>query len=286
MVGSFDYLRPQSLAEALEFLHKQPETCRVLAGGTDLLVLIRRSVASPAHLLDIKALPETGRFEYTLGEGLLIGAAVTVNRLAESPLVREKYPALADAAGALATYQVRNRATLVGNICNASPGSDLAPALLVFEARVRVKSLNGSREIPIDEFFTGVKKTVLKPDELVTEVFLPDPGEGDKSVYLKQGRVKGHDLAVAGVAVRLTGSKKLCLAVSALAPAPLRLRHLEEMLNAVGFDAVTAEKAALEVEHFIRPISDIRASAEYRKHIAAALLKRAIRHCEGGGKSA
>ncbi len=285
MVGNFDYLRAQCLAEALEFLDEERENCRVLAGGTDLLVLIRRSIESPAHLLDIKALPEARRFEYTRGAGLLIGAAVTVNQIAQLPVARKKYPALADAAGVLGTHQVRNRATLAGNICNASPGADLAPPLLVFEAWVQVKSLTGSREIPIDEFFAGVKKTVLRPDELVTGVYLPDPGDGDRSVYMKQGRVKGHDLAVAGVAVRLTESKKLCIAVSALAPAPLRLRQLEERLNVVGINPATAEQAAQEVEQYIRPISDVRASAEYRKHLAAVLLKRAIRQCEGGGKN-
>lgn len=276
MFSNFDYVKPKTLAEALEYLDQHGHESKILAGGTDLLVLMRRNLAMPAHLLDIKAIEETRRLDYALGEGLFIGASVTVNQVAQSEVVKRRYPALAEAAGSLASYQLRNRATLVGNICNASPGADLPPPLLVFEAGVHIVSLLGSRVVPIAEFFTGVKKTVLHPGEVALGVSLPEPPPGDRSLYLKQARIKGHDLGIVGVAARLTGEKRFRLAMSAVAPTPIRLFQLEEMLNTRPLSPGLAERAGEEVRRLIHPISDVRSSAEYRTHVAGVLVKRAV----------
>ena len=283
MPSKFSYLKPKTLADTVHILAESGPEAKILAGGTDLLVGVRRRQYSFQELLDIKGLPEVNRFDYTPGQGLLIGAAVTMNQLAESVLVQERYPALAAAARSVASYQLRNRATAVGNICNASPGADLAPALLIFDAVVHIARRQGQREVPLADFFVGVKRTVLSPQELVTGIFLPDPGLGDRSIFLKQSRLKGHDLAIVNVAVRLTPQQKICLAMGAVAPTPLRLAGLEELLDAGMPSKELAEKAAAEVKGMIKPISDVRASAAYREHLAGVLVRRGLERVLAGG---
>lgn len=274
MLSKFRYVRPQDLGEALLFLQQNTGT-KILAGGTDLMVMLRRNAETPDNILDIKAIPDTKRLEYQK-DGLFIGASVTVNQIAESAVVKEKYLALAQAANSLASYQLRNRATLVGNICNASPGADLAGPLLVFEAKVHIANQQGNRVVDIHEFFTGVKRTVLRQGDIVTGVSLPLSDAGDASVFLKQARIKGHDLGIVGVAVHLTKNKRFRVAMTAVAPTPIRLFRLEELINLRPRDEQLAAWAGEEVTQHIEPISDVRSSAEYRLHASKVLVKRAI----------
>lgn len=284
MLSKFDYVKPQALEEALLYLEQNTGT-KILAGGTDLMVMMRRNAEMPEHILDIKAIPEANRLEYKPKEGLFIGAAVTVNQIVESEFIMEKYPSLAQAANSLASYQLRNRATLVGNICNASPGADLAGPLMVYDANVHISDRQGNREVDINTFFTGVKKTVLKPGDIVVGVSLPDVTEGDVSVFLKQARIKGHDLGIVGVTARLTANKRIMLAMSAVAPTPIRLTQLEDILNSQQLTAELAASAGTEVRKIIKPISDVRSSAEYRLHVSGVLIKRALMHLLAvGGK--
>lgn len=273
MLSKFDYVRPQVLEEAITYLD-QHEGTKILAGGTDLMIMLRQHTLMPEHILDIKSIKILKRLEYHSKNGLFIGAAITVNEVAESKLIQEKYPALAQAAHSLASYQIRNRATLVGNICNASPGADLAGPLLVYEGQVHIARSHCIRVLNLNEFFTGVKKTVLQPQEMVIGIGLPAVGACDVSVYLKQARIKGHDLV--GVAARLTEHKKLFLAMSAVAPTPVRMTQLEKMLNLQPLTVKRANWAGEAVRTFIKPISDVRSSAEYRTHIAGVLVKRAL----------
>ncbi len=275
MLSNFDYVKPQTIEEAIEYMEKNPGT-KVLAGGTDLMVLLRRNAQKCDHILDIKGISEMKRFEYVEGEGLFIGAAVTVNQVAELEVVREKYEALAQAADTVASYQLRNRATLVGNICNASPGADLSAPLLVYNAKVHISGSKGSRIVNIDNFFTGVKRTVLQEDEIVTGISLPDVKAEDLSIYLKQARIKGHDLGIAGVAVRITSNKEVHIAMSAVAPTPIRLTKLEEMIASKELTQETANWVAKEIVNHINPISDVRSSAEYRLHVSGILAKRGL----------
>jgi len=279
VLSGFEVVKPQTVEEALGYLERKDRITKVLAGGTDLLVILRRSLEMPDVLLDIKGIEETKRLEFTSGVGLFVGASVTVNQVAGSEIIQEKYQALGQAAQTLGSYQVRNRATLVGNICNASPGADLAAPLLVYEANVHIASKTGRRTIPLTEFFTGVKKTVLASNELVVGISLPDPSSGDQSAYLRQARIKGHDLGIVGVAVRLKADRTFLVAISAVAPTPIRLFVLEEILNAQYTQVDSPEIAVIageEVRKLIHPISDVRASAEYRLHIAGVLVKRAV----------
>ena len=276
MLSKFDYLKPKSLDEALKYLEQNPNT-KILAGGTDLMVLLRRNIELCEHILDIKDIPETQKLSYEAGSGLFIGASVTVNQVSESEVVREKYAALGQAADLLASYQLRNRATLVGNICNASPGADLSAPLLVYNARVHIAGPKGSRVVDINEFFTGVKRTVLQKDEIVIGVTLPEVEAGDKSVFLKQARIKGHDLGIAATAIRITANKEVMIGMSAVAPTPIRLRKLEEAIVGMTLDEELAVWVGEEVKNHIRPISDVRSSAEYRLHVSGVLVKKGLK---------
>lgn len=275
MLSKFDYVKPQTLEEALDYLNQNFDT-KILAGGTDLMVLLRRNIQNCAHILDIKGIPEMKKLEYIKGEGLFIGGAVTVNQIIELDLIRQNYPALAEAADSLASYQLRNRATLVGNICNASPGADLSAPLLVYNGKVHIASAEGSRTVDIDKFFTGVKKTVLQKNEIVTGISLPDVKEEDRSIYLKQARIKGHDLGICGVAVRMVSNKDVFIAMSAVAPTPIRLTKLEELIAQKELTMETAAWAGQEALRYISPISDVRSSAEYRLHVSGVLVKRGL----------
>jgi carbon-monoxide dehydrogenase medium subunit len=283
MLSKFDYYKPNRLDDAIGYLSDHPGT-RILAGGTDLMILLRRNLITCDHILDIKSIPETHRFECVAGEGLFIGASVTVNEISESDVIQKDYPAIKEAADALASYQLRNRATLVGNICNASPGADLAGPLLVYDAVIHIAGPNGQRAMPIHEFFVGVKKIALLPEELVIGITLPEVKDGDISTFMKQARIKGHDLGIAATAVRLTTEGKYAIAMTAVAPTPIRLSELEKQLISLPKSQETAEWAQGQVQNHIRPISDVRSSAEYRLHISGVLVKRALNRLnEKGG---
>jgi CO/xanthine dehydrogenase FAD-binding subunit len=284
VLSEFDYVKPQLLTEALNYLEQNDGT-RILAGGTDLMIILRHNAEMPRHIIDIKGIPDTNRLEYKANVGLFIGASVTVNQVAESKQISLKYPSLVQASNLLASYQLRNRATLVGNICNASPGADLAGPLMVYDAVVHIASTKGTRTVNINSFFTGVKRTVLKKNELVIGVSLPDVSEGDTSIFLKQARIKGHDLAIVGVTARMTVDKKIRIAITAVAPTPIRITKLEETLSLQPLTSELANMAGKEVRNIIRPISDVRSSAQYRLHVSGVLVKRALLHLlEVGGK--
>jgi CO/xanthine dehydrogenase FAD-binding subunit len=277
VLSKFDYVKPQLLTKALCYLEQNHGT-RILAGGTDLMIMLRHNAETPKHILDIKAIPEMSSLEYRTTAGLFIGSCVTVNQVAESKIILDKYPALVQAANSLGSYQLRNRATLVGNICNASPGADLAGPLLVYDAKVHIANAKGTRIVDINSFFTGVKKTVLKENELVIGVSLPDVSEGDNSIFLKQARIKGHDLAIVGVSARITVDRKVRLAITAVAPTPISIVSLEETLSGKPLTSELAAMAGKEVRNIIKPISDVRSSAQYRLHVAGVLVKRALLH--------
>ncbi|NLB72352.1 MAG: xanthine dehydrogenase family protein subunit M [Chloroflexi bacterium] len=275
MISRFQYFKPHNLSDAVQYLEKE-DNSYVLAGGTDLMILLRRNLINAEHIVDIKAIPELSALEYSNSTGLTIGAGVVVNRLVDSEIVKTNYPALQQAAASLASFQLRNRATAVGNICNASPGADLPPSLLVYDALVNITGPHGDRQVPVDQFFTGVKRTVLQRGELVVSLQLPEPGEGDRSIYLRQTRLRGHDLATVGVASRIKPNGKVAIGICAVAPTPLRLFALEDKINERGLNKETIDWAGEEINAHIRPISDVRSSALYRLQMASVLLKRGL----------
>jgi carbon-monoxide dehydrogenase medium subunit len=278
MIDKFDYLKPKTENALAAMLAKHAGDAKLLAGGTDLLVLMRDRILKPRYVIDIKGIPELRKLEYDEHRGLRIGAAVTLNEIIACEAVKKKFGALWSGANSLADPTIRNRATLVGNICNASPASDTAPALLVHEAIVEVISVKGVKKIPIREFFKGVKKTALQPGEFVRAVRVPNPPNGAKSNYLKWGRTKGEDLAVVGVAALVANSGKIVrIALSSVAPTPILVPEAQKAFEDGGTIDEKIEKATAAVLNKICPISDVRCSKEYRMHMTGVLTRRILK---------
>lgn len=274
MLNKFDYYRPKSLDKAIAYLNENPDT-KILAGGTDLLISLQKDKEKCKHIIDIKEIPELKEFLYTPGKGYFIGAGIIVNRIIEDKLLREKYPAISQGADVLASYQVRNRATMVGNICNASPGADFAAPLLVYNAKVHIASSEGIRVVELCEFFTGVKKTILKSNELVVGISVPDVEPEDKSVYLRKARIRGADLCNVAIALRLASEKKVLVAIGAVSTTPMRLYELEEKIAERKLTPDLGEWLAEEIKGYINPRrNSIRSSPEYRYLITGVLAKR------------
>jgi carbon-monoxide dehydrogenase medium subunit len=268
-VTSFSYEKPGSTAGIVARLVEAGGTARLLAGGTDLIGQIRSRLLKPAVVIDVKGAAELGRLEASQ-DGLRIGAAVILNRLLEEPAVVEgPYRALTGAVAELASYNIRNRATLVGNVTNASPCADSVPPLCVLEARAELEGPGGKRELPVLELICGVRETRLAPGELVTGIRVPAPAPGTWSGFLKRKRVRGHDLAIANVALlRDPERKRLRLSVGSCSPVPVLL-ELDEMFARP--DVESAVALALEK---VRPIDDVRASIEYRRAMVAMMVRR------------
>lgn len=282
MLGAFDYVRTRSVDAACRRL-AETDDASILAGGTDLLVGIRNGVHSPKLLVDIKGIDELAMLQAD-GPEFVIGASVPLNVLAEHRSIGASLPALVDAAVSIGTYQLRNRATLAGNVCNASPAADSAPVLLILDARLSVAGSNQRRTVPISELFTGVKQTCLAPDEIVTDIRIPTPEDGTRTAFLKQQRIRGHDLAVINVAGAYTRkAKRLRIAIGSCAPTPVLLDPIDASdtsLESIVDHAVTLTEAATS------PIGDVRAPAAYRRAVLPVLLRRLlVRLLEAGGGS-
>ena len=257
-----EFIQPATLGEAADFLNKN-EDVRILAGGTDVLILLKERILSCRYIMDIKKIPELNVF----GEsetGLAIGGAISLNRLIASPLSGGAYSALRDGAGTLANSLLRNRATLIGNVCNASPGGDMLPPALVLDGAVEAVSAGGKRRIPLREFFTGVKKHVLQKNELVTTITFPK--KKGKGMYLKKKRIKGHDLSQVGVAAFWADDGNLSVALGAVAPTPVLITGLGPF--SAGELGKRRDEIEREVLGRINPISDTRSTREYRLAMA------------------
>jgi carbon-monoxide dehydrogenase medium subunit len=257
-IVTYQFLQPSTLAEATEILNSH-EDVRVLAGGTDLLVLLKDRVLTCRYVMDIKKISELNVLCKS-ENGLEIGGAVSLNKILASDLTGGCYSVLRDGALALANSLLRNRATLIGNICNASPGGDMLPASLVLGGVLEAVSVSGSRLIPLCDFFTGVKKHVLEKNELVTKITFAE--KNGKGVYLKKKRIKGHDLAQTGVAAFWTADGMLSVALGAVAPTPVLIAGM----GPIGKSALRRAHDGIETEilNRINPISDTRSSREYR----------------------
>jgi carbon-monoxide dehydrogenase medium subunit len=282
VLGRFDYQRPSTLPEAGRLLAESDGSAAILAGGTDLLVDIRGRRHDPRLLVDIKRIDALRHLDVDSGGALTVGATVPLNEIIERAAIRRGFPGLVQAAESIATYQLRNRATAVGNVCNASPAADMAPILLALGACLVAWSPRGKRTMPLSSLFVGVKKTALAPDEIATELRVPAPEPDLRSRFLKQQRLRGHDLAVSSAAGTYAPSTGvLRLAVGSCAPTPLLLEPIEVRRSS---RAAVEEKAVRAVQVAIRPISDTRASADYRRAVLPVLVKRLIADllAEGG----
>lgn len=281
MLGKFEYVRATTIEEACGFLYEGGGTARAYAGGTDLLVEIRNGLRSPALLVDIKGLDPLAQIEVSSdGKSLRLGAAVPLNRIVEHTGIRTLLPALSEAALSIATYQLRNRATIGGNLCNASPASDSIPPLLVAGAVLEIHGPGSTREVSLDCFCTGVKKTCLEPGEIVTAIRIPALPPGVRTAFLKQQRIRGHDLAVVNMAGALSPDDGILrIAIGSCTPTPLLLDPIETGSHTP--EALVDEAVRL-AEEGIAPISDVRASAEYRRAIVPVLVQRLVMQLVNG----
>jgi CO/xanthine dehydrogenase FAD-binding subunit len=277
----FQYIRARDPSEVCQILEEGG--ARLLMGGTDLFPQMREGRIRPRVVVDVKRLP--GMAELREDEsGLVCGAAVTMNELARHAAVVTRYSALSDAAGSVGSYQLRNRATVGGNICNASPCADTAPVIGLFDATLELVGLDGRRSVTASDFFVGPGHTSLATDEYLQSIRLPIPARGTKSCYLKLGRNRLGDLSLVGVAAMgfpdtsSPSGFRFRLALGSVAPVPLRARAAEELLatRPPGERAfAAAAEAAMEAS---MPISDVRAGDQYQREMVRVLTLRALRH--------
>ncbi len=277
----FEYIRPKSLAEASEFLSQNPDSARPFLGGTDVFVRMRDGFIAPRFLVDVKNLDGTGELRFDPQDGLTIGAAVNLNRVIASPEVQKHYPLLAEACGTAASYQLRTRATMVGNICNASPAGDTIGACLLLDGVLNIHGLNGSRQEALPAFFLGPGKTTLKAGDIVTSIRFPVPPKGTRGKYIKHGRNKISDLAIVGVTVvgcpqaGLPSGLRMRLALASVAPVPLIVEQVEALLSKK-VDAAAIAEAAQSAQSACNPIDDVRGSARYRRLMVRNLSIQAL----------
>jgi aerobic carbon-monoxide dehydrogenase medium subunit len=277
----FEYLAPGTLEEALKFINSHPNQCKVIAGGTDLIPKIKtRKIKVPEFVIDLKKIGGLDYLRFDETDGLFIGALTTVSQIEKSQAVKNKYPLLYEAAASLASVQVRNRGTMAGNICNAVPSADTAPALLVLDARLKLVTLNESRTVNVDGFFSGPNLTVAAPDEIMTEIHIPIPPPEARGTYIKLSPRMAMDLAVVGVAALAVVEsgifKDVKIALGAVAPTPVRARQAEILLRGQRVSQEIIQKSAEAAAAESRPIDDHRASAEYRRDMVKVLTARAL----------
>jgi carbon-monoxide dehydrogenase medium subunit len=279
-IPKFQYYSPESLDEALSLL-AELENATPVIGGTDLMIAMRNGVSVPSHVVDLNEIPELNYVKEE--EGIIrIGATATHSQVANSPLVAGIH-SLVDSVSRIGSPQIRNRGTITGNICNASPAADSAPPLLVHMAEVEIQSLDGKRVIPIADLFAGSKINSLKPGELLIEIRIPVPPAGSASSFKRIGRRKAFTLSVVSAAAYIQMEGETCtdakVAFGSVAITPIRVPEAENLLTGSKLDEETINAASKAVYEAVKPITDVRGTAEYRKDMCPVLMRRAIDQC-------
>jgi len=279
-VRRFELVLPGSVDECVKALAQGGPESKVLAGGTDLLPQMKNGVLKPARVIDLSGIARLRAIESGNGQGLRVGSAVTARTLELDRAVRERYLSLAESGALVGSVQVRNLATLGGNICNAAPSADMAPPLLALDAEAVITGPKGERRVPIAAFFTGVRRTVLAPDEILVELVVPNPGRHSGGNYLRHTPRRELDIAVVGVASQLTLANGRCtkarIALAAVAPVPLRATAAEQALEGQAVTPDLIKRAADLAIDAARPISDQRGSADFRRHLVRVLTRRTL----------
>jgi CO/xanthine dehydrogenase FAD-binding subunit len=272
----FDYVKPRTLREAVKTLAHYGTRARVLAGGTDLITLIAEDVVTPAVVVDIKGVSGLDKIEFKNGV-LTIGALVTFSDLRDSTVVAKKFPVIREMTGWVASVGIRNRATMVGNICSAVPCCDSGPVLLVYDAAVLVAGPSGKRKVPLRDWFLGPRKTVLKPGEIATGIAVMLPKKKHGACFVKLRRYEGEDLAQASVTVLAYADNHYRISFGSVAPRPIRGERIEALLKGRPLSDDLIQQAVRLVPGEITPITDIRATKEYRMHMVGVMLERGLR---------
>jgi len=273
----FDYYQPESLKEAYQLMEKFKGEALYVAGGTDVIVRIKQRAIEPEALISLRGLKELRGIKDN--GGLTLGAGTLFRDIERYPLIAKEYPALHQAASMLANPQIRNVATVGGNLCNAAPSADSAPPLIVLGAMVVLEGPGGKRKMSLEDFFTGPGQTAKEPQEIMREIHIPEKDANTATVFLKIGRVS-QDIAIANAAALVTMENKVCkrcrLAVGAVAPVPLRLKGIEEKIEGEEITDDLLQEVEKMVCDAVSPITDVRATKEYRRTVSGVLVKRAI----------
>lgn len=276
------YVKPATLQEASKFLAENAGVAKPFSGGTDSFVRLRDGVLKLDYLVDIKGLEGTKELSFDAKKGLTIGAAITMNQVAIHPDVIKHYPNLAEAAGSVASYQLRNRATIIGNICNASPAGDTIGTCMILDGVLKVHGVDGIRDVPLNSFFLAPGRTVLKPGDVVTAIQLPPPPKGLVGTYKKLGRNRIGDLSIVGVAVlgypttESASGYRFRIALASVAPVPFESFKAEGVLSGKKITAELIDEAAVATMDSVTPIDDVRGSARYRKQMVKNLTREAL----------
>lgn len=279
-VKAFEYLEPTSMQQALEWLNTHRGRARILAGGTDLYLRLRKGVFVPDYVIDLKRIPGSNYITPNRGGGVQLGPTSLQDDVVGSTLIQQLYPALAEAASWVGAAQTRNRATVVGNLCNASPAADTAPVLLSYGAQVKISSAQGERTIPLEEFFVGPGRTALQDNELVAEIILPAPAPHTGAAFFRRTRT-AMDIAVVCGATMLQLSDGTCqnarIGLGAVGPTPMRATRAEAALRGQTLTDQVVEEASRIASEEARPIDDVRSTGEYRRDMVRVLTRRGLR---------
>jgi carbon-monoxide dehydrogenase medium subunit len=280
--------QPASVQEASRLLRDNGPGGRFLAGGTDLVIAMKEKGLVPKYVVDLKRIPGLAGIRENGDGTIFLGALTTMREIEVSPLIRKKYPFLAQSAAEVGSIQIRNRATVGGNMANATPSADVAPALIALNATVKITGASGERTVPLESFFRGPGQTVMNGDEILTEITLPKTAAQLVGEYIKFSPREMMDLAYVGVAVvyNLAENDKRCTGVGivlgAVAPTPMRAKKAEAVLEGQALNEALAERAGAIAAEESRPISDVRSTADYRRAMVGAMTKRALLNAAAG----
>jgi CO/xanthine dehydrogenase FAD-binding subunit len=279
-----DYAKPKFLKEALEII-SQSSNPYILAGGTDLIDMIKEGSVQPDMIVDLKGIEQFNQLTFK-NDTLFIGAAVTFSQLIESKVIRENFPVIAELSRTVASVGIRNRATLVGNICSAVPCMDSGPLLTSYGATIITAGPKGERKVPAEEWFISSRKTAIEKGEIAVGVSIPSPGKHG-ACFVKLGRYEGEDLAQVNLVVIALADGTFRVSFGSVGPVPIRAKKVEQLINGQTISASLIEEACNLIEQEIKPITDIRATKEYRMHMAKIMFERglnaAISRLNGGG---
>ena len=277
----FEYHAPTSLPEALDLLAKYDGKGAVLAGGTDLLVSMKKREVLPEHLISLKGIAELKGI-HDEKEGMRIGALVTLGEIEHSKMIQDKFRVLWDAVQVMASRQIRNLGTIGGNLCSAAPSADTAPPLIVLDASVEIISPNGKRKVLVENFFKGPGESDLRPSEILTQIMIPNPLKKSSGAYFKLMRRAAMDLAQVGIAACLSfdSGKRTCtrarIALGAVGLTPIRALKAEQILLNKELNETVGKEAGKIAAQEANPRSSLRASKEYRREMVEVLTKRAV----------
>ncbi|HIC86418.1 MAG TPA: xanthine dehydrogenase family protein subunit M [Desulfobacterales bacterium] len=276
----FEYIAPETTQEACKILEKLGQQAKVMAGGTDLLIKMKHGLLRPRTIVGLRKIKELRKISFSKTQGLFIGAMALLGEVASHPKVKKIYPAVAYAASQTATVQIRNMGTVVGNICNAAPSADNIPCLMALGAELIVVSPQGERRVLLEDFFKGPGEVDLIRGELVKGVVVPPPPKGSGLSYQFISQRSKVDIAAVCVAAMVVVDKERAedvrIVLGAVAPKPIRSLKAEDLIRGKKLSDRAIQKASEEASQECRPISDMRATAEYRRAMVAVLTKRAL----------